>query len=47
MAARDPALRAQIGRSAREHVAEHALDRVVAAYAELFESVATREVTVR
>lgn len=42
MAARDPALRARIGRSAREHVTEHALDRVVAAYAELFDSVAAR-----
>ena len=47
IAVRDPALRARIGRSAREHVTKHALDRVVAAYAELFESVAARGVAVR
>ncbi len=44
MAARDPALRARIGRRARERVAEHGLDRVVAAYDELLESAATQGV---
>jgi 1,2-diacylglycerol 3-alpha-glucosyltransferase len=39
LAARDPDLRTRLGREARRSVARHSLDRVVGAYAELFESV--------
>ncbi len=44
LATRDPALRARLGKNARRAVAAHALDRIVAAYADLLESVAARGV---
>jgi len=44
LAAREPALRARLGRNARRAVAAHALERIVAAYADLLESVAARGV---
>ncbi|MEA2388448.1 MAG: hypothetical protein QOG41_1221, partial [Thermoleophilaceae bacterium] len=40
-AAGDPALRVELGRRARQSVARHSLDLVVAAYARLLESLAS------
>jgi glycosyltransferase involved in cell wall biosynthesis len=46
-AARDPELRARIGRRARRRVAVHSLPRVVAAYSELLGSVVLRDGALR
>ena len=42
LAARDPALRARLGGQARRGMARHSLDRVVAGYDRLLESLVTR-----